>query len=50
MQISINEPNFGMQTIQNEMIKSIENNTINLSDINDATTLEIPLTMQKNVI
>lgn len=48
MQISINEPNFGMQTIQNEMIKSIENNTINLSDINDATTLEIPLTMQKN--
>ena len=48
MQISINEPNFGMQTIQNEKIKSIENNTINLNDINDATTLEIPLTMQKN--
>ena len=48
MQISVNDPNFGMQTIENEAIKSIENNTINLSDINNATTLEIPLFMQKN--
>ena len=50
MQISVNDPNFGMQTIENEAIKSIENNTINLSDINNATTLEIPLFMQKMII
>lgn len=50
IQIFIKEPNFDMQTVENEIIKNIENNTITLNDINDGTILEIPLIMQKNDI
>ena len=46
--IFVKEPNFGMQTLENEIIKNIENNTITLNDINDGAILEIPLIMQKN--
>lgn len=48
IQIDVKDPNFGMQKIENEKIKLMENNSINLNDVNNNTILEIPLNMQKN--
>ena len=45
--ILVEEPNFVMQSTNNELIEKLENNTIELKDINSTTNIEVPIVMEK---
>lgn len=45
--IELEDPNFKMKAIDNELISNIENNTINLKDISTIKSFSIPINMDK---
>lgn len=45
--VEVEDSNFEIQTIDNELISSVENNTINLKDINENKSFSTPINMNK---
>lgn len=47
IQVSVDNPNFVMQNVQDENVQKLENNTVNIKDVTTEKTISIPVTMDK---
>lgn len=47
IQVSVDNPNFVMQNVQDENVQKLENNTVSIKDVTTEKTISIPVTMDK---